>query len=63
MATACLVISRLSVTTTSAGHYITYRYTWALYPIWSEASTYTGVGHPYELYDRIYYDPETGKRL
>ncbi len=61
------------------GHYVAYSYTWNLTPIEGlplvglalqalhvptpEASDVAGVGHPFAIYGRVYYDPATGKRL
>jgi hypothetical protein len=60
------------------GHYVAYTYTWQLTPMAGlpvvgmfiralkvrtiEASDVAGVGHPFAIYGRVYYDPATGKR-
>lgn len=60
------------------GHYVAYSYTWQLAPMAGlpvvgmflraaqvqtvEASDLAGVGHPFNIYGRVYYDPATGKR-
>jgi hypothetical protein len=53
---------RISIGEDNRGSYISYYDIWDL-NVPSEGNKLTKVGHPFEVYDRIYYNPKTGEIL